>query len=59
MNDPNGCWCTNVMVEDKVRTDLALFYKGCLCQSCLQTIESLRPPKISVYQYLKEQLRRR
>jgi hypothetical protein len=47
------------MVEDKVRNDLAFFYNGCLCQTCLQTIEELRPPKISVYQFLKQQLRRK
>jgi hypothetical protein len=46
------------MVEDKVRTDIAFFYNGCLCQTCLQTIEDLRPPKISVLQFIKQQLKR-
>lgn len=58
INDPNGCWCQSVMVEDKVRTDIAFFYNGCLCQTCLQTIEDLRPPKISVLQFIKQQLKR-
>jgi hypothetical protein len=44
------------MVDDAVRHDLARFYKGCMCPTCLQTLEDLRPPKISIYQFLKQQL---
>jgi hypothetical protein len=46
------------MVDDKIRDDLAGFYKGCLCRSCLQMLEDVRPPKASVVQFLKQQLRR-
>jgi hypothetical protein len=59
MNDPGPCWCESVMVDDAVRHDLARFYKGCMCPTCLQTLEDLRPPKISIYQFLKQQLARK
>jgi hypothetical protein len=53
-----ACWCAQVMLDDKIRDDLAGFYKGCLCRSCLQMLEDVRPPKASVVQFLKQQLRR-
>ena len=52
------CWCTSVMLDDQVRDDLARFYKGCMCRSCLQMLEDVRPPKPNVVAFLKQQLRR-
>lgn len=46
------------MLDDQVRDDLTRFYSGCLCQSCLQMLEDVRPPKVNVVQFLKQQLRR-
>jgi hypothetical protein len=54
-----SCWCTSVMLDDAVREDLARFYNGCMCPSCLQTLEDVRPPKVNVVQFLKQQLKRR
>lgn len=53
-----GCWCAGVMVDDRVRKDMAMFYKGCLCPQCLQSIEDLRPERPSVWAFLKKNLRR-
>ena len=52
------CWCAGVMLDDKVRADMAGFYKGCLCPGCLQFIEENRPPRLSVWEFLKKNLRR-
>jgi hypothetical protein len=46
------------MLDDAVRKDLAAFYKGCLCPACLQAIEDVRPPRPSVREFLKKNLRR-
>jgi hypothetical protein len=46
------------MLDDQIRGDMATFYKGCLCQECLQMLEDSRPPKVNLVQFLKEQLRR-
>lgn len=53
-----GCWCAKVVLDDRVRGDLATFYKGCLCPQCLQSIEDDRPPRPSVWTFLKKNLRR-
>jgi hypothetical protein len=53
-----GCWCNEVVLSDAVRSDLASFYKGCLCPACLQTLEDARPPKPSVREFLKKNLKR-
>jgi hypothetical protein len=53
-----GCWCTGVVLDDQIRADLATFYKGCLCRECLETIEGGRPPRPSVWVFLKKNLKR-
>jgi hypothetical protein len=54
-----GCWCADVMLDDVVRADVARFYGGCLCPSCLGAIEETRPARPSVGAFLKKNLRRR
>lgn len=53
-----GCWCSDVVLDDRTRADLATFYNGCLCPKCLQQIEDDRPRPPSVVQFLKKNLRR-
>ncbi|MEA2155017.1 MAG: Cysteine-rich [Solirubrobacteraceae bacterium] len=53
-----SCWCNDVMLDDQIRGDLAMFYKGCLCRACLQSIEDDRPAKPSVIAFLRKNLKR-
>lgn len=53
------CWCADVMLDDKVRSDMALFYDGCLCPDCLRTIEDARPARPNVWAFLRKNLKRR
>ena len=53
-----GCWCSDVVIADQTRADLATFYDGCLCPACLQKIEADRPQPLSVVQFLKKNLKR-
>jgi hypothetical protein len=53
-----GCWCAGVMVDDRVRGDMARFYDGCLCPECLRAIEDARPPTPNVWAFLRKNLRR-
>jgi hypothetical protein len=53
-----GCWCADVVIDNATREDLAKFYDGCLCPTCLERIESDRPAPLSVFQFLKKNLKR-
>jgi hypothetical protein len=53
------CWCAGVMLDDRIRADMALFYDGCLCPECLRSIEDSRPPAPSVWAFLRKNLKRR
>ena len=53
-----GCWCAGVMLDDRVRGDMARFYDGCLCPECLRAIEDVRPPTPNVWEFLRKNLRR-
>jgi hypothetical protein len=47
------------MVDDVVRGDMARFYDGCLCPTCLRSIEDARPPTPNVWEFLRKNLKRR
>lgn len=53
-----GCWCANVMLDDRTRGDIARFYQGCLCPECLRAIEDARPPRPNVWAFLRTNLKR-
>jgi hypothetical protein len=53
-----GCWCADVMLDDQIRGDIALFYQGCLCPECLRTLEKARPPKPNVWEFLRTNRKR-
>jgi hypothetical protein len=52
------CWCADVMLDDVIRADMALFYDGCLCPTCLRAIEDARPPTPNVWEFMRRNLRR-
>jgi hypothetical protein len=31
-----GCWCTEVKLDERLRTQLRARYQHCLCRSCLE-----------------------
>jgi Cysteine-rich CWC len=31
-----GCWCTEVMLSERLRTQLRARYQHCLCRDCLE-----------------------
>ena len=46
------------MLDDVVRADMARFYEGCLCPTCLRSIEDARPPTPNVWAFLRKNLKR-
>jgi cysteine-rich CWC protein len=52
------CWCAGVMLDDVIRADMARFYDGCLCPTCLRTIEDARPATPNVWKFLRRNLKR-
>jgi hypothetical protein len=46
------------MLDDVIRADMALFYDGCLCPTCLRAIEDARPPTPNVWEFMRRNLRR-
>ena len=33
-----GCWCAEIQLDDKTRSNLRSKYKDCLCQECLKNL---------------------
>jgi hypothetical protein len=47
------------MLDDVIRADMARFYDGCLCPTCLRAIEDARPPTPNVWEFMRRNLKRR